>query len=90
MAEIPGSKRIKAVTGHAMLNFVHWVHLCRPEIANLRTLSRTDLLQLVYAFEQNRPDIEPRSADIWLQSIEDLNRGEAMYREAREVFTRKR
>jgi hypothetical protein len=90
MEESPQSKWIKVVSGPAMLNFVYWVVAHYPNLRDLRSLPRTTLLQLIYKFEQSRPDLEPRSSDAWLEAIEALYRGEDVYREAREVLMKKR
>lgn len=90
MEETPQSKRIRVVTGSVMLNFAYWVASAHPEIADIHTLSRARLLQLVDEFEYERPDLDAYAAEIWLQCVDDLKRGAAMYEAARKIFRRRR
>jgi hypothetical protein len=39
------------VTGHTMLNFIHWLATTHPEVQSLREIDEVDILNLVDEFE---------------------------------------
>lgn len=90
MKESPPAKGIQPVPGIVMLNFLYWLQTHHPEVKNLQRLTQSEVLQLVRAFERNRPDIEPCSAGGWIAGINQLHSKASAdeYREARALYQR--
>lgn len=86
MQQPPESKRMKPVTGSAMLNFVYWVGMYYPSLLDLQHLSQSALLRLIYEFEQSRSDIEPRTMEAWLEGIADMHNGANTYKAAQKAL----
>ncbi|HLG66140.1 MAG TPA: hypothetical protein VKY19_29755 [Ktedonosporobacter sp.] len=86
MKEQPPSKGMRPVISSTMLNFIYWLSMYYPQLLNLRSLSDETILQLIYQFEQSRPDIERYTQQSWLNSIDKLLQGDKYYKDARDIL----
>ena len=88
MSEQPSSKGLKPVTSTKMLNFVYWLATNYPDMCNAQHLEDNVLLQLVEAFEQDRPDLESNVEMSWRSSVNKMLQGNENYRDAKKVLER--
>lgn len=65
-------KGMKALPGHAMINFLRWLRKQHPEVKSIRALSVPQLIQLVEEFAGGRV-----AWDVWAESFRLLLKGQA-------------
>lgn len=71
---LPNRKATVPVLDYIMINFVHWVETCHPEIRSLQHYPEEILLALVHEFESDRLDIPPSPPPEWIRGFEELKK----------------